>query len=251
MDEFDLQGIMGSSSSAADAFEDLQDDFDRDSSSQHWAPDPTTSVPDTDMQRLRQELHLKARRIKRTFKQHQASSAAAAADAAEEAAAAAGQAPEPAGPAAAVHEQLESIRTMIRANADRWGTTQQSPAEIAQQIADSNKAAGGGSGGADGEGSDDEGEGGEEEPLSLNPGEERYADPSAVAADLREMDEIFEVLAKVRLRGGPLGVGGACCACRHSGGWAMSPLSGLVSDRVIGSAAADVHVCGPPKTSMN
>jgi hypothetical protein len=200
LDEFDLQGVMGSSSSSstADDDSDLQDDFDR--ASQHWVSDPTTSVPDTDMQRLRHELHLKARRIKRNFNRQQASSAAAA-DAAEEAAAAAGQGPEPAGQAAAVHEQLESIRAMIRANADRWGTTQQSPAEIAQQIADSNKAAGGGggSGGGDGKGSDDE-EGGEDEPLSLNPGEERYADPSAVAADLKEMDEIFEVLAKVRPR---------------------------------------------------
>jgi hypothetical protein len=99
-----------------------------------------------------------------------------------------------------VHEQLESIRAMIRANADRWGTTQQSPAEIAQQIADSNKAAGGGGGSGDGDGEGDgEGEGdGGEELLSLIPGEERYADPSAVAADLKEMDEIFEVLAKVR-----------------------------------------------------
>lgn len=94
-----------------------------------------------------------------------------------------------------LHQKLDSIRAMLKANSDRWGTTQQSPAEIAQQIADSNKAAGGGGGDGDGdcEGSDDD------EPLTLNPGEERYADASTVGAELKEMDEIFEVLAKVRL----------------------------------------------------
>lgn len=182
------------SSSSADA--DAEDEHD--SSSDPWADaaEPSMSVPDTDMQRLRQELHVTTRRMARRLRQ-QSSSAEAAQGAAAEAAAAA----EPAAGPATLHQQLESIRAMIRANADkdRWGTTQQSPAEIAQQVADANRAAG--SGGGDGSGGDGEGgEGGDDdEPLSLSPGEERYADAANVGAELKEMDEIFEVLAKVRL----------------------------------------------------
>lgn len=37
-----------------------------------------------------------------------------------------------------------------------------------------------------------------DEPLSLSAAEERYADEVAVTAELKEMDEIYEVLAKVR-----------------------------------------------------
>lgn len=153
----------------------------------------STSVPGTDMQRLRQELLLRTRRMAHRHKQllrlQQAglTPAAAATNAAADAA-------EELSPPAALHQKLDSIRAMIKANADRWGTTQQSPAEIAQQIADSNRAAGGGDGDSDGEGegSDDD------EPLALKRGEERYADASTVGAELKEMDEIFEVLAKVR-----------------------------------------------------
>jgi hypothetical protein len=154
------------------------------------------------MQRLRQELLLRTRRMARRHRQQAASSssssskqeaaAAAAVADADESSAAEGSLSDAAG----LHQKLDSIRAMIRASSDRWGTTQQSPAEIAQQIADSNRAAAGGGGGAgDGrggeEGSDDD------EELTLNPGEERYADASTVGAELKEMDEIFEVLAKV------------------------------------------------------
>jgi hypothetical protein len=130
-----------------------------------------------------------ARRHKQLLRLQQAGLTPAAAATAEAAGAA-----EELSPPAALHQKLDSIRAMIKANADRWGTTQQSPAEIAQQIADSNRAAEGGGGDSDGEGegSDDD------EPLALNPGEERYADASTVGAELKEMDEIFEVLAKVR-----------------------------------------------------
>jgi hypothetical protein len=151
----------------------------------------STSVPGTDMQRLRQELLLRTRRMARRHKQllrlQQAGITPAAAAAAADAT---GEQTVP----ATLNQKLDSIRAMIKANADRWGTTQQSPAEIAQQIADSNRAAGGagGDGDGEGEGSDDD------EPLALTPGEERYADASTVGAELKQMDEIFEVLAKVR-----------------------------------------------------
>jgi hypothetical protein len=143
------------------------------------------------MQRLRQELLLRTRRMARRHKQllrlQQAGITPAAAAAAADAT---GEQTVP----ATLNQKLDSIRAMIKANADRWGTTQQSPAEIAQQIADSNRAAGGagGDGDGEGEGSDDD------EPLALTPGEERYADASTVGAELKQMDEIFEVLAKVR-----------------------------------------------------
>eukprot|EP00878_Enallax_costatus_P029237 GHUV01031683.1.p1 GENE.GHUV01031683.1~~GHUV01031683.1.p1 ORF type:complete len:365 (+),score=172.27 GHUV01031683.1:103-1095(+) len=91
-----------------------------------------------------------------------------------------------------VKEQLTALMSAV--DQDSWGTTQQSPAEIAQHIADSNRQTGGGSGGGDG---DHDGGDGDDEPLELSPMEERYADQSAVAADLKEMDEIYEVLAKV------------------------------------------------------
>lgn len=103
-----------------------------------------------------------------------------------------------------VKEQLAALLALV--DRDSWGTTQQSPAEIAQQIADSNRRAGrggGGGGGARGgdDGDDDDGEGGgegDDEPLELSPLEERYSDQAAVTAELKEMDEIYEVLAKVR-----------------------------------------------------
>ncbi|WIA19149.1 hypothetical protein OEZ85_003797 [Tetradesmus obliquus] len=90
--------------------------------------------------------------------------------------------------------QLEQLLSAAAAGRDSYGTTQESAAEIAQQIADSNKrAAGDGGDGEDGSDGDDDGE----EELSLRGGEGRCADESAVAAELKEMDEIYEVLAKV------------------------------------------------------
>lgn len=182
--------------------------------------DSSTSVPRTDMQRLRQELLLRTRRMARRHMQQVASSSSSSSqDAQQEAAAAAAEAEADEGAAggslseaAGLQQKLDSIRAMIRANSDRWGTTQQSPAEIAQQIADSNRAAAGGGGGGAGGGGSDGGEGSDDDDgseLTLNPGEERYADPSTVGAELKEMDEIFEVLAKVgRGREGGLGDGG-------------------------------------------
>lgn len=171
--------------------------------------DSSTSVPRTDMQRLRQELLLRTRRMVRRHRQQAAnsSSSSGSQDAQQEAAAAAAEADDGAAggsgsEAAGLHQKLDSIRAMIRANSDRWGTTQQSPAEIAQQIADSNRAAAGGGGGAGGGSDGEEGSDDDDGPLTLNPGEERYADPSTVGAELKEMDEIFEVLAKVGREGG-------------------------------------------------
>lgn len=60
---------------------------------------------------------------------------------------------------------------------------------------------------ADGSDGDDDGE----EELSLRGGEGRCADESAVAAELKEMDEIYEVLAKVRQ--GVQEVAAAAAAC--------------------------------------
>lgn len=190
---FDWQEFV--SSEAADSDED---EGSSSSSSEEWSAEsgePSTSVPNTDMQRLRQELHLKTRRFARKLHSQQLQDSSSTE--AEQAATTTGSAADlPARPGD-VQQHLESIRALIRASADKWGTTQQSPAEIAQQIADSNRAAGGGGGGGDGEGGDDADDD-DNEPLALNPGEERYADASAVAADLKELDEIFEVLAKVR-----------------------------------------------------
>lgn len=94
-------------------------------------------------------------------------------------------------------QHLQGLSAVIKARADQWGTTQQSPAEIAQQIADSNRAAGGGGGGGDGAG-DDNDDDDDDAPLTLSPGEERYADASTVAAELKEIDDVFQVLAQVR-----------------------------------------------------
>jgi hypothetical protein len=47
-------------------------------------------------------------------------------------------------------------------------------------------------------GSDDDEEGDAAEEAALQGGEGRFADEAAVAAELKEMDEIYEVLAKVR-----------------------------------------------------
>lgn len=93
-----------------------------------------------------------------------------------------------------VKEQLAALLSAV--DKDSWGTTRQSPAEIAQHIADSNRRAGVGSGGGDGSHDNDE-DGSDDEPLELSATEERYIDQSAVVAELKEMDEIFEVLAKV------------------------------------------------------
>eukprot|EP00882_Tetradesmus_deserticola_P011730 GHRQ01012410.1.p1 GENE.GHRQ01012410.1~~GHRQ01012410.1.p1 ORF type:complete len:342 (+),score=189.43 GHRQ01012410.1:141-1166(+) len=90
--------------------------------------------------------------------------------------------------------QFEQLRSAVER--DSFGTTQQSPAEIAQHIADSNRRAGGGGDGSDSErGSDADDDG--DEALSLQGGEGRFANEAAVAAELKEMDEIYEVLAKV------------------------------------------------------
>lgn len=43
-----------------------------------------------------------------------------------------------------------------------------------------------------------ESDGDDDEALSLQGSEGRFADEAAVAAELKEMDEIYEVLAKVR-----------------------------------------------------
>lgn len=191
---FDWQEFV--SSEAADS--DEEEGSSSCSSSEEWSAEsgePSTSVPNTDMQRLRQELHLKTRRFARKLHSQQIQDSSSTE--AEQAATTTGPAADlPGARPGDLHQHLESVRALIRASADKWGTTQQSPAEIAQQIADSNRAAGGGGGGGDGEGGD--GDDDDDEPLALNPGEERYADASAVAADLKELDEIFEVLAKVR-----------------------------------------------------
>lgn len=90
-----------------------------------------------------------------------------------------------------VREQLAAL--MATVDHDSWGTTKQSPAEIAQHIADSNRRAGTGGGGGD----SDDGVESDDEVLELSPVEERFSDQAAVTAELKEMDEIYEVLAKV------------------------------------------------------
>jgi hypothetical protein len=104
-----------------------------------------------------------------------------------------------------MRDQLTQLLSRVDGG-DSWGTTRQSPAEIAQHIADSNRvASGGGRGGGDdggegdgGEGDDGGGDDGADEPLTLSPAEERYANQAAVDADIKQLDEIYEVLAKVR-----------------------------------------------------
>eukprot|EP00879_Flechtneria_rotunda_P012689 GHRR01013250.1.p1 GENE.GHRR01013250.1~~GHRR01013250.1.p1 ORF type:complete len:462 (+),score=209.55 GHRR01013250.1:375-1760(+) len=96
-----------------------------------------------------------------------------------------------------VSEQLAEL--LASSDRDSWGTTQQSTAEIAQQIADSNRAVSGSGdngNGAESDGSDDSNNA-DEDSLTLSPSEQKYADESAVAADLKELDEIYEMLAKV------------------------------------------------------
>lgn len=196
-DQLDWQELV---SSAAAHDDDDEEEASSSSSADTVSGDvdePSTSVPDTDMQRLRQELHVKTKRFARNLRRQAAhSSSASSTDTGVPAASGAAVAAA-AGDSASVQHNLDSLRALItRASGDRWGTTQQSAAEIAQQIADSNRAAGG-DGGDDGDEGDDDDED-DDEPLTLTPEEERYADASAVAADLKEMDEIFEVLAKVR-----------------------------------------------------
>ncbi|GLC36818.1 hypothetical protein PLESTB_000779500 [Pleodorina starrii] len=88
---------------------------------------------------------------------------------------------------------------------DSWGTTRESPADIARRIVESNMAAEGGPvgfgvGGALSSPSpegDDESPDDDESPLSLSPSEEKYASLEAMSADIKKLDEVFEVLASV------------------------------------------------------
>ncbi len=198
--------------------------------------------------RLREQTASEERAVQPAAEDHAADAAEQGATADAEAAPSTVAAPEPA-PAAArpghgaapnigaqVRQQLSTFMAAADERGDAWGTTKQSAAEIARQIAEANSAANqSGSSGEGGEGGDS-GEGGEggdedEDGLELSAAEERYADPAAVGAELREMEEIYEVLAKVWDR--PHRHGCMCMrinstgavnseACHMSCGWATA-----------------------------
>ncbi|GIL91002.1 hypothetical protein Vretimale_17049 [Volvox reticuliferus] len=78
---------------------------------------------------------------------------------------------------------------------DSWGTTREGPADIARRIVESNLDTEQELAGAGGHGdSDDEGP---EQPLTLSPSEQKYASLEAMSADIKKLDEVFEVLASV------------------------------------------------------
>jgi hypothetical protein len=146
------------------------------SSSRHAASeDPSTSVPSTDAQLLRAKLIKTAQKLvnaSKASRQHSQASSNAAATAAAEASTEAQQQAEQqqqqqqvnVETAGGQQEQQQERQTvgqqamqqfeqlLSAADRDSYGTTQQSPAEIAQQIADSNRRAAGGGDGSDGEG---------------------------------------------------------------------------------------------------
>ncbi|GBF95142.1 hypothetical protein Rsub_07726 [Raphidocelis subcapitata] len=92
-------------------------------------------------------------------------------------------------------EQLEHLLASASEAAgerDSWGTTTQSAADIAQRIAESNLAAGGGGeGGGDGDGASSDDEGAQED--AGGP----FVTPEQVGKDLKELDEVFAILAQV------------------------------------------------------
>jgi hypothetical protein len=186
-DRRDWQGLIGrgSSSSTASVLRQRQQhrlqqlsaatDSEDDDASSSSEQDASTSLPELDAQRLRQR-HLKATWSLLAEEHFRKTRAAAAAEAAAESAASvpspatadadadspeeADEAEESVADAAPgggsssvvgrrVREQLASL--FAPADSDSWGTTQQSPADIARRIADSNRAAAGGGGDNEGE----------------------------------------------------------------------------------------------------
>ncbi|KXZ44791.1 hypothetical protein GPECTOR_62g906 [Gonium pectorale] len=79
---------------------------------------------------------------------------------------------------------------------DSWGTTRESPADIARRIAESNAEVRRDHplAGADSDDDDEEGAPGEG---SLSPSEQKYASLEAMSADIKKLDQVFEVLASV------------------------------------------------------
>ncbi|GFR52983.1 hypothetical protein Agub_g15672 [Astrephomene gubernaculifera] len=82
---------------------------------------------------------------------------------------------------------------------DSWGTTRESPAEIARRIVESNSAMAAAAGRAGGlaEEEGEEEDDGPDVPMTLSPSEEKYKSLEAMSADIKKLDEVFEVLASV------------------------------------------------------
>eukprot|EP00201_Polytomella_parva_P012680 CAMPEP_0175059724 /NCGR_PEP_ID=MMETSP0052_2-20121109/12592_1 /TAXON_ID=51329 ORGANISM="Polytomella parva, Strain SAG 63-3" /NCGR_SAMPLE_ID=MMETSP0052_2 /ASSEMBLY_ACC=CAM_ASM_000194 /LENGTH=167 /DNA_ID=CAMNT_0016325307 /DNA_START=194 /DNA_END=697 /DNA_ORIENTATION=+ len=81
----------------------------------------------------------------------------------------------------ALDEVIASVTSYGHQHRDAWGTTKQSPSEIAKKIAESNSDA-----------VEDA-----SEDLTLTPQEEKYQNLDAMTRDIKKLDEVFEVLASV------------------------------------------------------